>query len=306
MKKNIIILLVAIISLPVFGQQLPQYTQYFLNDFVINPAVTGTKKAWIGQSNNRFQWVGITDAPRTYIMSVNGPVRNLNMGLGGYIFADVVGPTRRTGAMASYAYHIKINDDIKLSLGANFGVLQFMVDGSKISTKETGDLALSAGSQQVIAPDAGAGFHLYSDRFFVGFSAPQLINNQLQFFDDYDSPTARLSRHFFFTAGYNFDVIDGLVIQPSLFVKYVDPLPVQFDATVRAIIKDKVWFGASYRMDDAVGFMLGYNLLDNLMFGYSYDYATSRIQNYTSGSHEVMLGIRFKDKKQRSIPAEGE
>ena len=299
MKRLIFSLVCVLGSFVGLAQQLPQYTQYFLNDFTINPAVAGTKEAWVAQSNNRFQWVGITDAPRTYVLSLNGPVRNMNMGVGGYVFTDVTGPQRRTGASISYSYHLKITEEIKLGLGLTFGATQFTIDGSEIELKDPTDVALSSTNQQVLLPDGGAGLHLYSKDFWFGISAPQLLNNKVQFYDDYDETTARLARHYFLTAGYNFEVIDDLVIQPSVFVKYIDPLPVQFDATVRGIYKETVWLGLSYRMDDAVGFMMGYNFNDNLMFGYAYDMSTSEIQDYNTGSHELMLGIKFAKRAER-------
>lgn len=306
MKNIKLLVLGCLLGTAAMAQQLPQYTQYFLNDFTINPAVAGTKDAWVAQSNNRFQWVGITDAPRTYVLSLNGPIRYYNMGIGGYVFNDITGPTRRAGASVAYAYHIPITEEIKLGLGLTFGVLSFAIDGSQISLQDQADVAMSNLNQQVIEPDAGAGLHLYSDKFWFGASAPQLLNNDVQFFEDYDETTARLTRHYFLTAGYNFEVVDDLVLQPSVFVKYVDPLPVQFDATLRAIYKNTVWAGVSYRMDDVIGFMMGYNYNDNLMIGYSYDMATSGIQDHTTGSHEVMLGIKFQDKKKRKAREEKE
>jgi hypothetical protein len=42
---------------------------------------------------------------------------------------------------------------------------------------------------------------------------------------------------------------------------------------------------------------------ENLTFGYAYDYATSNIRNYSSGTHELMLGIRFN--KRRTPPSVG-
>ena len=280
------------------AQQLPQYTQYFLNDYVMNPAIGGTKGSWIAGLNTRYQWVGIQDAPRTYILSLHGPVRNTRVGLGGYVFSDITGPTRRTGATFSYAYHLPINDDMKLSMGINGGVLQFIVDGSKINMKNQYDVALSSAVQSVILPDAGAGLHLYSDDFFVSFSAPQLLGNRVQFFEDYEETEARLARHYFLAGGYNFDVVDKFSIEPSAFIKYVEPTPVQFNATLRLIYDEFLWVGASYRSEDAIGFMVGYTLQDNISFGYSYDMPTSEIQNFSTGSHEVMLGIRFRNRQK--------
>lgn len=282
------------------AQQLPQYTQFFLNDYVTNPAIGGSKQAWVAGLNTRYQWVGIQDAPRTYILSLHGPVRKTRVGLGGYVFSDITGPTRRTGASFSYAYHLPINDDIKLSMGINGGVLQFVVDGSKINMKNSYDLALSNTVQSAILPDAGAGLYLYSDEFFVSFSAPQLLGNSVQFFEDYEETESRLARHYFLAAGYKFEVVEDVFhIEPSTFFKYVEPTPIQFNTTLRLLYKNMLWVGASYRSDDAVGFIVGYQLQENISFGYSYDMPTSDIQNHSNGSHELMLGIRFQN-RQRS------
>lgn len=280
----------------VYGQQLPQFTQFYLSEFIINPGYTGSQPYWVGQSNNRYQWAGIEDAPRTYVLSLNGPLNNRKVGLGGYLFTDIVGPTRRTGFNASYAYHLKINDEMTLGMGVTAGVLQFMIDGSKITTDQPDDIAISNGLQKVVTPDAGVGFYLNSEEFFIGLSAPQLIGNKIQFFEDYDETDARLERHFFAYGGYRFKVNDDIVVEPATFVKYVTPTPVQFEFSLRGIYKDQVWAGASYRMDDAVAFTVGYLFQQNLMFGYSFDMTTSNIGNHSSGTHELMLGIRFRQR----------
>src|ERR1700739_5094595 len=100
MKKyihNILFLLCFLSFASLFSQQLPQYTQYMFNDFVLNPAIAGRNDYWEAKSNNRYQWVGIPDAPRTYMLSMQGPFKSLKMGIGGTIYTDIVGPTRRTG-----------------------------------------------------------------------------------------------------------------------------------------------------------------------------------------------------------------
>src|SRR5665811_2127063 len=91
----------------VAAQQLPLFSQYMINDYFQNPAIAGSRPYFDAVSANRLQWVGITDAPRTYALSMNGPLKGTNMGVGGYVFTDVAGPTRRIGASGSYAYHIK-------------------------------------------------------------------------------------------------------------------------------------------------------------------------------------------------------
>ena len=132
---------------------------FFLNKYLLNPGATGTEDYWEGQLTNRLQWVGITEAPRTHVLSANGPLHNDKMGLGGKIFSDVTGPTRRTGFSFSYGYKIRVSETMKLGMGLSFGGLQYMTDASQITIENPGDVALSAGTQSVFVPDAGFGLH---------------------------------------------------------------------------------------------------------------------------------------------------
>ena len=50
-------------------------------------------------------------------MSVHGPHKFKSFGLGGALYTDVTGPTSKTGAYLSYAYHLQVTDNTKLSLG---------------------------------------------------------------------------------------------------------------------------------------------------------------------------------------------
>jgi hypothetical protein len=81
--------------------------------------------------------------------------------------------------------------------------------------------------------------------------------------------------------------------------KYVQPAPISLDANLRVIYKDMAWAGFSYRMNDAIAVMAGFTINESLVFGYSYDIPTSDIQTVTSGSHEIMLGIRFKEVEKK-------
>jgi type IX secretion system PorP/SprF family membrane protein len=296
-RISIVILLLAFVKAS--AQQLPQYSNYMINDYVMNPAIGGSNPFFEGKSNNRYQWIGITDAPRTYILSVNGPTKNLNMGLGGILFTDIVGPTRRTGLYGSYAYHLKVSDKVKISLGISAGILQFMVDGSKITLRDPADNVISGGLQSVIIPDFGAGIYAYSKdkKWYVGASVPQILQNKLRFFDNGTATLSKLATHAYGTAGYKFDITDDIQIEPSACVKYVKPAPLQFDIGVRAIYKDKVWLGGAFRYLDAVSAMVGYTMQENITFAYSYDFTMTNIKKYSTGTHELMIGIKFHKMK---------
>ncbi len=290
-------LLTAYCLLPTFSfaQQLPQYSNYMLNNFVMNPAVAGTNPYFEGISNNRYQWVGITDAPRTYILSVNGPTKSLNVGLGGLLFTDIVGPTRRTGFYLSYAYHIKVAKKVKVSLGLSGGVLQFMVDASKITLRDASDQVIGTGLQSFIAPDFGVGVYAYSTdkKWYAGASMPQILQNRISFQETATSPLSKLATHFYVTGGYKYQLNDNFTLEPSALIKFVKPAPVQFDLGLRTVYRKKMWAGFVYRYLDAVSVMLGYTMQENLTFAYAYDFTTSNIRKYSTGTHEIMIGIKF-------------
>jgi type IX secretion system PorP/SprF family membrane protein len=295
MKKLLTLIPVVIFLWSVEGnaQQLPHFSQYMINDYVLNPAIGGKQDYFMGMSANRYQWKGITDAPRTYMLSVNGPLKYDHMGVGGQLFTDNVGPTRRTGFYLSYAYHAPLTEKLKLSMGLSAGILQFMIDGHKINLHDPGDLVITNSVQSVLTPDFSAGFYLYNDKFWVGFSALQIQQSKLKFFDYMSNTTSVLNRHYYGMAGYRFNLGDDFILEPSILTKYVTPVPFQFDAGARIIYKDKIWLGGAYRHLDAITAYTGFVIRENLQIGYAFDFTSTNLRNYSSGTHELILAIRF-------------
>jgi len=279
-----------------YAQQLPQYSQYILNRYVINPASAGSENYFVGQTNYRNQWAGIKDAPSTYILSVNGPISS-NMGIGGYLFSDVTGPTRRNGFNFSYSYILQLNSELRLSMALNAGLLQYTVDGTEITFADESDNVISSAREDNLFPDAGFSLYLFGPNYFFGASAPQLIRNQLDFERSIQDPTGRLTNHYFITGGYTFEINDLFEVEPSLLLKYVSPVPLQYEFSVRGIYDNMAWLGLSYRKTDAIVLLAGYTLQDNISVGYSYDLIQSEIGNYSGGSHEIMLSVRFNRRK---------
>ena len=290
--KKLLATTAVFVSLVAAAQQTPHYSQYMINDYVMNPAIGGKNNYFLGMSANRYQWGGITDAPRTYILSLHGPLKWDHMGVGGQLFTDIVGPTRRTGFYMSYAYHAPLKDNLTLSFGVNAGILQFMVDGQKITLHDPGDLTLVNALQTVLVPDFSAGFYLYNDRFWVGGSCLQIQQNKLKFFDYSASTTSVMNRHMYFMAGYTQPIGEDFKIEGSALGKWVAPVPFQFDIGLRAIYKDKVWVGGGYRHLDAVSMNIGF-LWRDLQLSYAYDFTTTNLGNYSTGTHELIIAVRF-------------
>jgi type IX secretion system PorP/SprF family membrane protein len=298
MRKSSIILIVCFLAgISGFAQQLPQYSQYMLNEMAINPAVAGKDEFAEVRSNNRHQWMGITDAPRTYMLTMNGPIKDKNMGLGMNIYTDVVGPTRRTGVSFSYAYHLKLKEDLRLSLGLNAGLQQWGIDGSKITLREEGDQQLLTTYRTAPVPDFGAGIYFHKkDKFYFGFSLPQLYRAPIYVYNQ-NSKNSRLSGQYSFNAAYRIDIDETFKVEPSFLIKYEKPAPVKVDVGARVIYRQQIWMGLVYRHRDAVSALLGYMYKDYLLIGYSYDFTTTQIRRYSSGTHELMLGLRFSRKQ---------
>lgn len=278
------------------AQQSPHFTQYMLNEFIINPAVAGTNDYYQIRSNHRFQWVGLTDPPLTNTLSVYGPSAKLPMGFGGQIYNDVTGPTSRTGFTGSYAYNLALNEDIRLSMGLSFGLLQYKIDGTQLSPKDASDLAIQPVVYSAYVPDATMGVYAYAETWYAGLSVSQLFNNNLKIFDE-KSGLNRLKSHAFLTGGYRYEIDNDFTLEPSIIIKGTAPKAFQFDVSTRVIWQEMVWGGLSYRLKDAVSVLLGYAYDQKFYFGYAYDIGLSGLRKYNSGSHEIMIGYRFNKMK---------
>jgi type IX secretion system PorP/SprF family membrane protein len=285
------------------AQQLPQYSQYMLNDFSMNPAIAGTQPYFEVKSDNRYQWVGITDAPRTYMLTFDGSLTDKHIGIGAYLYSDITGPTRRTGFDVSYSYHMKITSWLNASLGLTTGILQFAVDGQEIALNEPGDPALTTNLESVFVPNIGFGGYLYGDNFYLGVSAPQLVESQLKLTSFSDAQNI-LATHMYVTAGYKFNINSDFTLEPTTVLKYVLPAPPQLDISAKVTYLKKIWVGVGYRTEDAVYALIGYTYQDNLTFGYSYDYSLSDIRNYSFGTNEIFIGIRFNRSAAAIKPAD--
>ena len=285
-----------------YGQQIPQLTQFMINDYAINPAIAGMNDYYQIKTSIRNQWVGIEDAPKTTLLSIYGK-SNDRVGLGGLVFNDQVGPTSRAGANLTYAYHINLSQRIKLSLALSGGFTQFKIDKENWNVSNPDDPLLSGGEIVNLVPDATFGFNIYSeDNWYLGASVPQLLNSELILTDDNDNVTldANLARHINVMGLYNMKINHYWDIQPSILFKSVLEQS-QLDIGMKTIYNDNLWIGMDYRNNGDISALLGFYIQDRYIVGYSYDIPNPEISSYTSGSHEFMFGITFRPSTEKQI-----
>ena len=298
MKRVLYIIILAIVTgfTGLQGQQMPQYTQYMFNDFLINPAIAGVDNFYQIRTNHRFQWVGLMDPPVTNSLAFYGPHTKLPMGYGAYIYNDVTGPTSRTGLTGSYAYNIAITDDIRLSMGLSASIMQYRIDGTQLNPRDVSDPSILQVVSTSYLPDVGIGAYLYADEFYVGLSLAQLLNNNLKIFDNRNGLN-RLKTHFNLVGAYRFQINDVWMFEPSLMIKGTVPKEWAFDLTARVEWNKTFWGALAYRAQESVGVLIGYRYEEQLLFGYSYDIGISTLRKYNTGTHEIMIGYRFNDIK---------
>ena len=289
------------ISSLVKAQQLPHITQYMINNYSINPAVSGMYDYYQIKTSIRNQWTGIDDAPRTTVLNIYGK-KNNQVGLGGSVFSDVTGPTSRTGGAMSYSYTLSINPVIDLSFALSAGFTQFKIIKSGISVENQNDPLMQGGDVVRTLPDATFGFNLYSDNWYFGLSVPQLLSSELNLMDDdfariYDTTSidGKLSSHIYLLAAYKYKLNNSLTIEPNCFYKYVKGAKGQLDLGVKTEYKELLWGGLNYNFNNdlsSLSALLGFNINERFNMGYSYGLPSSE---YYSGSHEFMLGVKISD-----------
>ena len=282
-----------------FAQQEAMYSQYMFNTMAINPAYAGSREVFSTTLLARAQWRGIEGAPTSQTLSMDAPLYNKKVGIGLIAFNDQIGLSHNTGIHGSYAYRIRFNR-YTLSMGIKLGVVQYSANLND-AVLSVGATTADKGFQNnisVLIPSAGAGFFLNSDKFYFGASIPNLYNTQLSKTNNVE---VNKYNHMFALAGYVFKLDEDIKLKPSFLYKFVKGAPMELDLNANLWLYDVVGLGLSYRTNDAVVGMFEVQVRNNFRVGYSYDYTTTGLQKYNSGSHELILRYEFGFGKNKVI-----
>lgn len=302
MKKITILILTFFYFGKIEAQQLPQISQYMLNNYAINPAVSAMYDYYQVKTTIRNQWTGLSESPKTTILSIYGK-KNEKVALGGTVFNDITGPTSRIGGTISYAYTLPINGKLNFSLAISGGFTQFRLIKSTISVQQADDPFIQGGDIVRTLPDAIFALNFFTEKWYLGLSVPQLLSTELNLMDEdfarrYDttSVNGKLSSHVFVLGEYIYVINKDFTFKPNLFLKYVSGSKTQIDLGVKTEYKQLLWTGVNYNINNQLsplGLLLGYNISDKFNIGYSFGVPSSSTSSYQSGSHEFMLGFKF-------------
>lgn len=278
----------------VFGQQDPQYTQYMYNMNVLNPAYAGSKGITSIGLLGRTQWVGVEGAPRTVTLSMHSPIGRA-VGIGLSVIHDEIGPVKEDNIYADFSYTIFTSSTGRLAFGLKAGVT--FMDVRELEMVDPDPLNIPI---HKTSPNFGAGVYYYTDKFYVGLSAPNFLETKHLEKEGGVVSTASDKMHYFLTSGYVFDIADNLKLKPSTMIKATAGAPISVDLSLNLLVDEKVELGLSHRFDDSISALVGFQVNDDFRVGYAYDYTTTRFGNFNSGSHEIMLLFDFNRKNVKS------
>lgn len=277
------------VGLSAVAQQDPQYTQYMYNMSVINPAYATEGDAINVGALYRSQWVGIQGAPNTGSFFVHVPLQEkIQVGLS--VINDQIGDVvNETNVYADFAYILSLGHSTKLSLGVKAGATFFNTNFNGFVYSDVLPDPAFANNLSRTFPNIGAGAYLYGDQYYVGFSAPNLLNSKHLENDSGIVAHGVEAIHFFMTGGYVFDMNERLKLKPAFMAKAVSGAPVSVDVTANVLFNNVFEVGAGYRLDDAVTGLVNFRITPSLRIGYAYDHTLSNLGRFNSGSHEFMI-----------------
>jgi type IX secretion system PorP/SprF family membrane protein len=313
------------------AQQLPIYSQYMMNSFLLNPAVAGHEGYTAINLTAREQWLGLKDAPGTYALSYQTRLlknsyisrsasirrrkkvmsRSGRVGYGVYAFTDMAGAFNRTGLQGTYTYHIPL-DRSQISFGVSLTGYQFRIDDSKMKLLDPDDQLLLNTERSAFVPDANVGVYYTDQHLYAGISAMQLFQTPLKLGADKEGPGFRMVRHYFAMAGYRFEINRDLLMEPSFLFKTTEDFIAQIDINAKMYFMENYWAGLSFRTGGsysmveesmngkgASAIIMGGVRVDKYYFGYAFDYTFNAIGARTYGSHEFSAAVKFGDNARR-------
>ena len=297
--KKIICFVFAAVSLVSMAQQTPQSNVYTYNRFSINPAYTGASGCTEINFSHLNQWVKVEGAPLTSYVGVNTRLGK-NIGIGGQVLVDKIGMINQVTGMGAISYGLTFAKFHTLRFGLGVGYNQYRVNPTSAIAFDNQDPIINGGSQSSGTLNSELGIFYQWKNLELSVASKQLLQTYTNF--GYNSLDGYgLRRHFNALAAYKINVNNNLAIKPSVFMKGINT-GMQTDLNADVIYKSFIQAGIGYRTQVGLIARAGINIQDLFFIGYAYETPMRNIASFSSGSHEVILGLKFcKAKKKQEI-----
>ncbi len=297
-KKGLGILVLVIIANASFAQQDPMYTQYFFNSQTVNPAYAGTWESLGFMALARQQWVGWDGAPRNYTFSMQAPMSNNKVALGLNVISDNVFKEKKFGLWGDYSYRIKVSNQTNLRMGLKAGFTNYSNNLTEYAIVDANDPLFQGDLENKFVPNFGVGLFMYNPRYYVGLSVPKLLHNEMEGDNPNNFAIEADFRHYYLEGGMVFDVGQNMKFKPTFMTKAIQGAPVQLDLSANFLFNERLWLGAMWRSNDSFGAIAQWIFGNDLRIGYAFDFSTTKLQNYHSGTHEIMVSYELRTLKE--------
>ena len=303
--KNILLTISLLFTLGVLSAQNEAVVSHYqVAPILVNPAYAGFRGTHQILFNARTQGSSFPDAPKSVGVQYQGAIGS-TFGLGLGVTTQSAARLNEMKVRLNYAFRFKIQETIKLSLGFSTEYQQMRLNNNILSQPIYDfDNILNGVVDGRQLFDASFGiFSSFNENTFVGLSFANLISARLNDIVTNNSESNFL-RHYIIYAGHRFALNGGAVsLEPSLMLRQLKDAPFQADINLKlGFLNDRLIGGVSYRSLKSLGFLLGSEVANNFRMFYSYDMTLQDIQQFSSGTHEVTIGIGLNAPDNRKVP----
>ena len=303
MIRNYILTLATVVFCTTLSaQQDPQFTQWFMDPVASNIAAAGQSELTNVNGFYRNQWMNLDRAPVTSLFNIDGKLNFMPGAFGIQFYQDELGHESNTMAKLGYVYQFDpFSGGTQVSLGVSASYFSKRLGNDWIAIDNPFDDSAIPNSQTTSSTaDIDLGLFISNPgKFYAGLSMTHLMQNELA--DMSITPT----RHYYAMTGFNIPLSGDVLILRNNILAKTDFNAGAVDLNVNVIYDDMLWAGVSWRPQDAVAPVMGFQYrtikkeptsYSEQLFriGYSYDLTTSELQTYSNGSHEVFLSYGFK------------
>ncbi len=329
MKKNKYRFIFTLMMLAVYGQinaqTDPSYSHFMYSKLIYNPAYAGNTEGKICFSlMKRATWdnftgrdslqVGPGSTGLLFNMSLSTNVEKFisRIGLGFVYTKDVLGIETTQMPKLAFSYKQPLANGGRLTMGLGIGLMQKSLDGNKV-------VPVSPATSPPVVPivngtamDLDLGLYytkpnlgIWFEDFYAGFSITHFNQSKI----NYDSPLggtqASNKMNFYFITGALYQSsIPALLLQPNISIRK-DPANLIADINCNFHFNQNIRAGLSWRTNNSLVLLAGYQFPWSLYLGYSYDFHHSSTVNYSSGLHEIMLRYCFRRTPAAPLKSEG-
>ena len=280
----------------VMAQLDPMGSQYFLNQYLANPAMAGMDEGLTLNGAVRKQYSTIPGAPSTQTLTA-GYQMNSRVGWGLNLYNDAAGLIRKTRVVGSYAYHLPLsNENNQLHFGISLGFMNERIGYENVDGDQ-GDVVIGRFNERDTYVDGDFGAAYTSKHLSVQAAVP----NMKSFFGTDDNNT--IDRSTFFTSlSYKWflgSTMASTTVEPKVVYRGVKGHDNLLDAGANLITaNNQLIFTGMYHSSQSATFGMGVNINKALTILGMYTTETSAMQRYANGNFEVGLKYQVLKNKQ--------